>query len=332
MLPVSKKFLVLFLIILLSGIKTLGQTKKIDSLRQVLRTAGMDTNRVKALGFLSSLIGANNPDTAIILASQSLLLSKKLKWKKGEAVAELKLGNLNHSISNQKKALFHFNNGLNVCEALLASQNPIDIKYGKKIKGTIIGNIAGVYQAQGNLPKALEYYLNGLKIAEEVGDKHAIGRGFNNLATVFVTQANYPKALKYYFKSLKTAEEFGDKKGIGLILGNIANVYTAQENYPEALEYYFNGLRNSEESGHKIEVGRTLGNIANVFKVQVFSAVSKNDMVFAKTKLYPKALEYYLKSLKLLKKWEINVAPEQRFATWDHYTPLWVNIKKLKVI
>jgi len=355
---VKIKFKIIFFVLLFvsfglslraqSRSKTQTQTRKTggersrttDSLRQVLRTYGQDTNRVNGLNNLASEIGSDNPDTAITIANEALSLSRKLKWKKGEAWVELGLGIFNRNKTDIKEAIVHYNNALNICETLIASQNPADAITGKKVKGKTLanmgsvyhdqadfaraldyyfkglkmmeevgdkksvritfGNIAGVYSEQSDFPKAQEYNFKALKIVEESGDKRGLGNTLVNIAIGYKVQGEWPKALDYYFKGLKIAEELKDKELIGRTLGNIANVYSNQSDYPNALRYHFRSLKIKEELGNKNWAGRTLGNIAVVYVYQADSAVAKGNMAFARTEKYPKALEYYFKGLKIL--------------------------------
>jgi len=313
---VKIKFKIIFFVLLFvsfglslraqSRSKTQAQTSKtggersriIDSLSSILKTSAQDTNRINGLNNLAAEISSYNIDTAIIIINQGLSLSQKLKWKKGEAIAEFRLGAFNFFKSNHKEAFDHYYNALNCCEILISSQNPADAKTGKKIKGRTIGNMSNVYRARSDYPKALEYSFKALKIAEEVGDKQQAGITLVNIANVYFYQQDYPKALEYYFKGLKIAEEAGNKLQVGITIGNIANVYYNQADFPKALEYFFNGLKIAEEVGDKQGIGITLGNIANVYHEQALSAIEKDNAALPHEKDI-KALEYYLKGLKL---------------------------------
>jgi len=288
-----------YLIIVISVISVLlnpgfaeAQTRKtggergrtIDSLKQILKTSVQDTNRVNALNNLANEISRNNPDTAIIIAGQALSLSQQLKWKKGEALSEYRIGFIYKNKSNNKAALVHCNNALNICETLIISQNRADAITGGKLKVKILNNIAIVYRQQSNYSKALEFYSKGLKIAEKLGDKHQTGNILGNIANIYKDQSEYSKALEYYIENFKIVEQLGDKEGLGRVFSNIAGVYSSQSDYPKALEYYFKGLKISEETGDKRNVGGTFVSIASIYYFQLD---------------YSKALEYYFKGLKI---------------------------------
>ena len=140
------RFLCAFFV--LSVVKHSAQTRAIDSLKTILKTAKQDTNRVNALSELAGVIAVNDPDTSIILGNQALTLAQKLNYKKGEAWAEFWVGRTYFFVRNFKDAMLHYNKSLAFSEALLKSNNQADIRSAKKLKGGILGNIANVYAGQ----------------------------------------------------------------------------------------------------------------------------------------------------------------------------------------
>jgi len=281
------------------AVETQAQTRTIDSLRRVLKTSAQDTNYVKTLTHLAWVIGRTYPDSAIIITGQALSLSQKIKWKKGEAASELRLGVFCLFQSKYKEAVVHYNNVLKVCEMMVASSNSADAKIGKKYWVKALGSIANSYLEQSDYPKALEYYLRALKISEEMGDKEQVGMLFGGIAIVYRAQSDYVKALEYNLKSLKLANEVGDKQHVCNTLVNIGNIYKSQARNSMALEYYSQALKVAEEIGDKRSIGFALSNIGGVYFNQGDSAVKKSNLVFGMTDRYPKALKYYIKSLKI---------------------------------
>ncbi|MBL4587555.1 MAG: tetratricopeptide repeat protein [Flavobacteriales bacterium] len=147
-----------------------------------------------------------------------------------------------------------------------------------------IGNIGSIYLSQGNYPKALDYYQRSLKIKEKIGDRRATANAIGNIGSVYGNQENYIKALEYFHRSLKIYEEFGNKKGIAATLNNIGSMYQSQEDYPKAPDYYQRSLKIKEEIGDIHATTNALLNIGVIYKNQ-------GD--------YPKAIDYYQRSLKI---------------------------------
>ena len=145
-----------------------------------------------------------------------------------------------------------------------------------------------------------------LSIAEayewHLGIAHSNGR----LGTFNAIKGDYPKALEYFFKALKLVEELrlpdqqaggqvGNKSYIAANLSNIGIIYKEQGDYSKALEYFFDALKIHDELNSKNDLAATLGNIGNVYMKQGVASTEAS----AKVELLNKALEYYLKALKM---------------------------------
>ena len=156
----------------------------------------------------------------------------------------------------------------------------------KKGMANSYSNIGNIYKDLGDYPKALDYYSQSLKVAEELGDKKAIAKNLGNSGIVYHSQSDYPKALDYYLRALKITEELVDKKGTTAHLCNIASIYSDQGDYSKALNYSFKALKLAEDIGNKNYIAIILGNIGIEY-------VGKPDNA--------KAIEYYFRALKLAK-------------------------------
>ncbi len=146
------------------------------------------------------------------------------------------------------------------------------------------GNIGVVYKDQGDYHKALEYYFKALKIAGEIADKEEIAVNTSNIGLVYMALSDYPRALEYFFKALKLDEELGKNNSIASVNCSIGIIYKNQGDYPKALEYYFKALELDEKLGNKQGIADVTDDIGNAYCYQ---------------KDYPRALEYLLKALKL---------------------------------
>ncbi len=159
--------------------------------------------------------------------------------------------------------------------------------------------IATVYQDQANYVQSLEYNFKALKIDEEIGNKKGMAVRYTNIGNVYNSQGTYTKALDYYFKALKINKEIDRKNSIAINLGNIGNLYHKQQNYVKALTYYFEALKMFEKLKNSDGRAISLGNIGSAYKDQIDS---KKNSGLSKDSIqngYYKALDYYLKALKI---------------------------------
>jgi serine phosphatase RsbU (regulator of sigma subunit) len=169
----------------------------------------------------------------------------------------------------------------------------------KKYVAQALNNIGYIYDNQGAISKALEYYNEGLKIRQEVGDKHGIAESLNNIAIVFEKHGDIPHALEYHHEGLKVQEEINDKEGISLSLNNIGYIYETQGDIPKALEYYQKSLKMGEELNINDRIATELNNIGLLYYNQAQRSIGSNNP--GTDTLFDKSMGYYLRGLKLFK-------------------------------
>ncbi len=124
-------------------------------------------------------------------------------------------------------------------------------------------NLGNIYDGQNDFIKSLEYHTKSLKIREKIGDKQSVATSLNIIGLIYVHKDDDQKALKYYQKSLDIREEIGDKEGIATSLNNIGIIYVHQKDFEKALDHYFRALMIDEERGDRSAMATSLNNIAN---------------------------------------------------------------------
>lgn len=251
--------------------------RQIDSLTAILnKNSSSDSLTVNQMNELSRLLVRESQlDLALSYAQKAKKISKKLRYKFGEATACNIIGIAYVYKSEYPEALENHFVALKIWEE-------IGDKWGIASSYNHIG-IVCLYK--GDYPEALKNYFAGLKIQEEIGNKKGIGHSYNNIGLVYNHQGKYPEALENFFASLKIWEEIGDKPGIAMSYNSIGNVYLKQGKYPEALENHFASLKIKEELGNKREIGGSYLNIGVIYKEQGN---------------YPEALKNYLTGLKIV--------------------------------
>ncbi len=135
----------------------------------------------------------------------------------------------------------------------------------KPLQAKTLGSIGIAYRSIGDYTKALDYDLNTLKIDKEIGAKSGIAYDLSNIGIIYCDQGDYSKALDYIMKALKMEEEIGDKNGMALDLGNIGSAYQGLGAHPKALDSYFKALKMTEEIGDKSGMAADLGSIGTLY-------------------------------------------------------------------
>ena len=132
--------------------------------------------------------------------------------------------------------------------------------------GYAFKNIGIGYYTVADYPKAIENWLEGLRIFEESNDNLGISYVTNNLGVAYFDQGDNAKAIEYYLKSLHMAELLDDTYRIVTAEINIGTVYGSTPNtYDDALKYYWMALPLSEKIGDNYLTGTCTDNIGDIY-------------------------------------------------------------------
>ena len=135
----------------------------------------------------------------------------------------------------------------------------------KKYAAEGINNMGYIYDNLGDVSKAIQFYSEGLKIREEIGDRHGIAESLNNIAYLSEKQGDVPRSLEFHNRALKIQEEIGDREGMGISLNNIATIYEYQNDTLKALEYYQKSCLIASQTGNKESLATSKNNIGRVY-------------------------------------------------------------------
>jgi CHAT domain-containing protein/tetratricopeptide (TPR) repeat protein len=113
--------------------------------------------------------------------------------------------------------------------------------------GTIINNLALLYETQGDYAAAEPLYQRALVISEKTqGPDHPeTATSLNNLAVLYNTQANYDAAEPLFLRALKIQEKAlgPDDSETATTVNNLAQLYQAQGRYADAEPLFQRALR-----------------------------------------------------------------------------------------
>jgi len=147
------------------------------------------------------------------VATDALILSEKIGYKSGTALAHKTIGVINYY--NGQPGL-----AVNAWDSALHYYREVGDKQGE---ANVLGNLGGVY-TQSNLAKSLEYNLEALKIAEEIKDSFRITTLLINIGALYDRQENTIQlAVKSYEKAIDIARTNGYSDALGLATSNLGN-------------------------------------------------------------------------------------------------------------
>jgi tetratricopeptide (TPR) repeat protein len=177
----------------------------------------------------------------------------------------------------------------NLDSSIILARSAYDLSKSHKFEKGMArsrGIMAGAYNKLGNYTKALEYYLEGLKILERLKDPDDISRAHLDIAMVYSSKKEYDKALEYAFRSDSIARKNQLNDLLLYIMLDIGNMYIESNKLDSALVYTHNSLDSSLIQKNDVVTGTAYNNLGNIF-------YKKNQ--------FPEAIEHYNKSVPFLR-------------------------------
>jgi len=244
-----------------------GQEENTDSIFRVLNTIPEDSSKVDLMIDLSKQNCISNPDTAIYYAHEARLLAEKVDYQSGVALAYKYEG----MVYYMQTELFET---IQLWKLSLETFQGIGDKNGE---ANMRNNIGAIYFNQGNDVKAIENYLESLRVAEEISDTIRTLTALANIGTVYSNKdETRNKALEFYHDALPLSISIGDLTSLGTITVNMGQIFLETGVYDSALYYFERSL----EAFSQVEGGNTPYPLTYIGEV------------YAKSKMYDQAIRY----------------------------------------
>jgi tetratricopeptide (TPR) repeat protein len=142
-----RKLIILLVLLDCSYCGVFAQNKTLDSLNQLLATEKEDTNHVLLMNSIAIAYVTSKPDTALIIAEHALELSRKIKFKKGEATSLRRIGSVFLNMGNYPNALENMLQSLKIAEDL----------HDDQLIGASLGSLANIYFSEGDMERSIDY-------------------------------------------------------------------------------------------------------------------------------------------------------------------------------
>jgi tetratricopeptide (TPR) repeat protein len=226
----TKYFAALFLS--LFALTANAQTKKIDSLKKVLLTTTEDTTKALLLSKLGGQYYYSKPDTSMLLARQAMLLSKKIKFLRGEALSFNLQGIVLINIGNYPKSLSAFLSALKINE-----KRTDHAEVARNLSN--LGNVAA---AQGDLRQSVNYTMKALVLAKSLHDDLQIMSAYGNIGDSYEKMNMLDSARIYTQQGFEMALKLKNEANQAITTNNMGNIYAKMKNPNLALNYYRTAL------------------------------------------------------------------------------------------
>ncbi|MBI4929672.1 MAG: tetratricopeptide repeat protein [Bacteroidetes bacterium] len=260
-----------------------SHSQVIDSLKNVLKSAKEDTNKVNTLSNLAwQLHNIDKYDESLKYIKDGIALGEKLKHHSELAILYRRYGDYFNYTGDYVEALQEYTKALDL-ETLSSRKDKMAVCYER---------IAKLYVTTKQYPKAVSNFLDAVKLCEYLGDtmrtvdifislwnvhykkmddaKNAAGylnrahelvnnssgdslRGivYNKIGKFYFKEGDYEKSAEFLNKAMHLHLEKNDKKRLSTDYYDIGNLYENTGNYQKAQEYYRKILAIREEIGTK---------------------------------------------------------------------------------
>jgi two-component system sensor histidine kinase/response regulator len=235
-----------------------------------------DTLRVDSLNARSFAFIGNSPDSMIQIAERALDLSKRLRYRKGEAFALNRIAIGKH-LRGETNTIDLLDEALKIQTELgdakarigtLSNMANIHIATGAYVfagerlheslatyaslgdslgMANVWNNLGNLHRSMGQLEKALDYNRLALGYRERAGDTLLLSSSLNNVGNLLTDLNQLDEAKQHHERALVLNRAIGDKRSIANSLHNLGTIYIKQGNYRLALEYYKNAASLRED-------------------------------------------------------------------------------------
>jgi len=260
------------ILIILLFCSTFLFANKIDSLKTVIDKSSEEKN-IKALLELSKQYYTLNYDTALYYANKAYLISTKTN------TSEYKIESIN-TLTNIYYYKSDYKNAIKYTRMALKEYNKNE-KYKKEVARSL-NQLGAMYFNWDIYDKALEYFLEALKMYQELCLNKKIAAVYNNIGLVYKGSGKYDLAIEFFNKSKSLLKEKDDIRTYAYFLNNLGGTYSKINQYDSALFYFNKSIKLRIECNDDIGLANAYGN--------------KGDMYYDKAD-YDKALEFYKKVL-----------------------------------
>ncbi len=273
----SKSIVTIIIVILCGSLQGFSQKNPDEIKEKITELSSAKNFTKKSIQYIDLLIDLGNAlkfsktDTVKSLAAETLDLSRLIHYQKGESESLLNFGYFELFTGNADKAIFYYKQTLR--EAL-----------SNEFKYIAVESYNGIAQAhfiKAEYPDAFENFLNGLELAEKIGNSELTIKMSTNLGTLFSLLTDYDEALKYYKLAQSKFNKSTTNINKAAVLVNLGYLNNKTNNPNQALRYLNESIAMLQE--------------IQAIKILAFAYITKGD-VYNRTERYNEALSFFNKA------------------------------------
>ncbi|MCU0451714.1 MAG: tetratricopeptide repeat-containing sensor histidine kinase [Bernardetiaceae bacterium] len=236
-----------------------GQLSKIDSLHRLLhQEPAADTNRVNRLVLLAYRHYQSYPDSTLLYAQQALNLARKLDFRAGEGRAVNRLA-VGHSVKGDfSQAVKLYLESLKIAEELGDLEGV----------ARVLNNVGYIYRLLKQYDRSFEYTYRATAYGRRLNNPAALAVNFTNLGWLHSISGNVDSSLYYGLQGVRVADAVGDLYHASISRHIAGKAYAKQGRDSLAMQYYQAALGNAKAAAIKQQIAFNLVGIGEVLNQQ----------------------------------------------------------------
>jgi len=135
-------------------------------------------------------------------------------------------------------------------------------------EGAVLGNLGIAYKVLGEYVAAIDSHQQALVIMQEIKDYQGEGQVLGNLGNTYEAVGEYDKAIASYQQSLTIAQKLNDLPGEAIALGNLGAIYATLGDNDQAIKHYKQSLLIAQEIQDPEITGFLLNNLGSLYYTQ----------------------------------------------------------------
>lgn len=241
---------------ILSGFSVSAQNKQNDSLKYLLKTAVLDSEKVKLLLKLSETNLENRPVASVAYGKQAYALAEKSNWTKGRAMAYKALAADYFELKKVDSSIYFTNMAALVYQQLNMplARAEVLLQLGKRLESI------------QKYADAKNYFMQGLEIYKDMADLRGELIVLEYLGWLYHNLGNYKESNSQFKIAYTLAQKLKDAETLAHLNSAFGNNYIALRNYRMAQQKYFESADYFKKQGDLINYASYIATAANLYR------------------------------------------------------------------
>ncbi len=235
-----------------------ADSRRVDSLKQLVSKAPNDTAKARKLMELSMALLYNQPRESEQHTAEALNLFRQKGHYEGESHALNLNGLLQFRKGDAAAALEHY-----MSSYQLAKKHDLPQRMAKALN-----NMGIVYLQVKDYDRALAIYQEAFEINKALNNTEEMGSNLANCGIAMANKGKLDSALVFYHQALSRFLEINMGRGIANMHNNIGNIHLRQAHHEEALFYFKKALQFYLNDRNELYASSAYNNIGKVYLLQ----------------------------------------------------------------